>query len=85
MRLTFTGANFNIVRKASLRCELVGVYRRWWTRDTHPHGRVKRPGNLVVLFQSRTATQNLGQPELPYGALHVRDFALSRHGRAHPL
>lgn len=53
--------------------------------ETRPHGRVQGPGNLIILFQPRTAAQDLGQPELAHGALHVSDLALGRSGRADPL
>lgn len=43
---------------------------------THPHGSMKGAGNVVVLLQSRTASENLRQPELADGALHVSNFSL---------
>ena len=53
--------------------------------NTHPHGRVQHPGNLVVLLEPRATAQDLGQPELADGALHVADLALGGRGGAHPL
>lgn len=41
--------------------------------------------NLIILLQSRTATQNLRQPELANGALHMTDFPLGRGGGSNPL
>lgn len=41
--------------------------------------------NLVILLQSRTAPQNLGQPELANGALHMTDLPLSGGGGSNPL
>lgn len=51
----------------------------------YPHGGVQRPRNLIVLFQTRAATKNLGQPELANGALHVLNFPLDWRGRLDPL
>lgn len=42
-------------------------------------------GNLIVGFQSGTAAQNLGQPELGDCALHVLDFPLRRRRSLNPL
>lgn len=42
-------------------------------------------GNLIVLLQPRTAPQDLGQPELADGTLHVGDLALGRRRGLHPL
>lgn len=52
---------------------------------TYPHGCVQRPCNLIVLFQPRTASQNLRQPELTDGALHVPNLSLRRRGCPGPL
>lgn len=46
---------------------------------------MKGSGNLVVLLQPRAAAQDLRQPELADGALHVANFPLSRGGRSDPL
>lgn len=43
---------------------------------TYPHGSMKGAGNVVVLLQSRAASENLRQPELADGALHVSNLAL---------
>nr|POE72015.1 hypothetical protein CFP56_11891 [Quercus suber] len=42
----------------------------------HSHGAVERAGDVVVLLEARTAPQDLGQPELADGALHVGNLAL---------
>ena len=49
------------------------------------HGGVQGPGDLIVLLQPGAGAQDLGQPELPDGALHVADFALVGPGGPHPL
>lgn len=54
-------------------------------RWTHPHGGVQRPGNLVVLLETRAAAENLGQPELADGTLHVANLALSGRRCLDPL
>lgn len=54
-------------------------------RGTHPHGSMKSPRNLIVLLQPRTAPQDLGQPKLPNGALHVSNLALGGRGSLDPL
>lgn len=52
---------------------------------TNPHGCVEGSGNLVVLLQTWTASQNFWQPELAHGTLHVGHFALSWRWCFHPL
>lgn len=42
-------------------------------------------GNVIVLLQSRAASEDLGQPELADSTLHVADFALRWRGRLDPL
>lgn len=54
-------------------------------RESYPHGGMQRTGNLVVLLESRAAAQDLGEPELADGTLHVCDLALSGLGSASPL
>lgn len=46
---------------------------------------MERSGDLIILLQSRTASKDLWEPELPHGALHVSDFALSWCWRLDPL
>ncbi len=46
---------------------------------------MQRPRILIILLQSRTATQDLWQPELPHGTLHMPDLALCRRRRLNPL
>ena len=46
---------------------------------------MQRSSNLIILLQSRTASQNLGQPELAHGALHMTNLPLSGRGGSHPL
>lgn len=46
---------------------------------------MQRPSNLVVLLQSRAATQDLRQPELTDRAFHVANLSLGRRGCLHPL
>lgn len=37
---------------------------------------MQRPGNLVVLLQTRAAAKDLGEPELAHGTLHMANLAL---------
>lgn len=53
--------------------------------ETYPHSSVQSSSNLIILFESGTAAQNLWQPELAYGTFHVANFALSRRWGFHPL
>lgn len=46
---------------------------------------MKRSGNLIILLQPGTAPQNLGQPELADGALHMADLPLGGGRSADPL
>lgn len=46
---------------------------------------MQRPGNLVILFQPGAATENLWQPELTNGTLHVANLALCWRGSFDPL
>lgn len=41
--------------------------------------------NLIVLLQSRATSENLWQPKLANGALHMTDFPLSGCGGLYPL
>ena len=54
-------------------------------KSTHPHGSVESTGNLVVLLEPRAAAQDLWEPELAYGTLHVANLALGRRGSLDPL
>lgn len=54
-------------------------------RMAYPHGRVQGPSDLVVLLQPWTAPQNLWQPELADGALHMPNLSLRRCRRFDPL
>lgn len=88
VRLALAGADFDIMGEAGLQCQFFfehpEVFR---TRElgTHPHGRMQGTSNLIVLLQSRAAAQNLRQPKLPDGALHMADLPLSGGRRADPL
>jgi len=42
----------------------------------YPHGSMKGAGNIVVLLQSGTASENLRQPELANSALHMSNLSL---------
>ena len=46
---------------------------------------MQRSSNLIILLQSRAASQNLGQPELANGALHMTDLPLRGGGGSNPL
>lgn len=46
---------------------------------------MQSPRSLVVLLKTGAAAEDLGEPELPDGALHVGDFALGGSGSLDPL
>ena len=52
---------------------------------SYPHGRVQSACDLIVLLQPRAASQDLWQPELADGALHVSNLALGRLRCLDPL
>lgn len=54
-------------------------------RGTYPHGGMEGSSNLIILLESRAASEDFRQPELAHGTLHVTDFALSRGRCPHPL
>lgn len=56
-----------------------------FVKMTHPHGGVKSAGNFIVLLKTRTATQDLGKPELGNGTLHVANLALCGRRGLDPL
>lgn len=46
---------------------------------------MKSARNLVILLQSRAASQNLGEPELTNSSLHVANLSLGGRGGLDPL
>lgn len=92
MRLVPASANFNIVGEASLSNisidewgGLAPLGPKYYIRFTHSHSSMKSASNFVILLQARTAAQNLWQPELANGALHVSNLSLCWSGSLHPL
>ena len=53
--------------------------------NTHPHGRMQGLGDFIVLLQSGTAPQYLGQPKLAHGTFHVTNLSLRWRGSSDPL
>ena len=53
--------------------------------STYPHRSMKSPSDLIILFQSRTASKNLWQPKLTNCSLHVSDLSLRRCRCLDPL
>jgi hypothetical protein len=53
--------------------------------EKYLHGRVESTSNLIVLVESRTASENLWKPKLADSTLHVANLALSRRRCFHPL
>lgn len=83
MGLAISGADLDIMRKAGLRESVCAIAK--CCVQTYAHGGVKRASNAVILLQSRTATEDLGQPELANGVFHVCDSALGWLGCLDPL
>ena len=87
MRLASARADLNIMREASLEDGLA------WNDRTepavlaraYPHGGMQRAGTLIVLLDSWTAAEYLGEPELPDGTFHVLDLSLGWSGSLDPL
>ncbi len=52
---------------------------------TYTHSSMQSSGDIVVLFQSRAAAEDLWQPELADSTLHVTDLALGQSGSFNPL
>ena len=52
---------------------------------TYPHRGMKRPGDLIVLFEPRAASEDLRKPECADCTLHVPDLALAGSGCLDPL
>lgn len=52
---------------------------------TYAHGSMQRASDVVVLLQSRAATENLWLPERRYGTFHVANLSLGGSGRLDPL
>lgn len=52
---------------------------------TYPHSSMKRSCDFIILLQSRTASQNLRQPELSDCSLHMSNLPLSGGGCLDPL
>lgn len=46
---------------------------------------MQRSCNFVVLLKARAATQDLGEPELTHGSLHVANLTLGGGGGLDPL
>lgn len=52
---------------------------------TYPHGAMERPGDFIVGFETRTASQYLRKPELSYSSPHMLNLALRRRRSFDPL
>lgn len=74
MGLAISGADLDVMRKAGLWESAFAIAE--CCVQAYAHGGVKRASNAVILLQSRTATEDLWQPELADGVLHVCDPAL---------
>jgi hypothetical protein len=93
MRLTSTGADFNIMwetclfRKLDLghQARLCKPMKKGVFSGTYPHGGMKRSCNLIVLLQSWATAQDLWEPELADGTFHMLNLALSRWRSLDPL
>jgi len=78
VRLAATSTNLNVVWKTGLRLSVNTIQgiNTIYVVGTHPHRRVQRPCNLVVLLKSGTASQDLGQPKLADRTFHVPNLSL---------
>lgn len=87
MRLASTSANLDVVGEACLEEARVSDFIRESTVrvKTYAHGGVKSTRNFVVLLKTRAASQNLREPELSHGTLHVANLSLSGSGSLDPL
>lgn len=77
-------ANLYIMRKASLQKVRMRP-SSCTTKNTYPHGSMESSGNLIVLLKTRAASEDLGQPELAHGTLHVANLSLSWGRGLYPL
>jgi hypothetical protein len=92
VRLALAGANLDIVGEACLHSSQLTLIHIIPPLTSvivsgvaHPHGRVQGSSNLIILLQSGAAAQNLWQPELTDGALHVANLSLVWGGSLDPL
>jgi hypothetical protein len=88
VRLSLAGADFDIVRETRLAWAIshgVAWPTEYLKATTHPHGGVQGASNLIVLLQTRATSQDLGEPELTDGTLHVLNLPLRRRRRLDPL
>lgn len=82
--------NLHIVRKASLAQECQAKYFEptfclGFSYEAYPHSRVKSTGDIIILFQSRTASKNLWEPKLVDSTLDMGDFPLGWRWSLNPL
>lgn len=91
VRLTFAGADLDVVGKASLGNDVNVAFHKQEGHATgligftYPHGSVQRPRDFVILLEAGTAAQDLRKPELPNRAFHVLDLALRWWRCLYPL
>lgn len=86
MWLASAGANFNVVREASLSMSVSSPNIELKAGAVaYPHSSIQRACNLIVLFQSWAATQNLWQPELANSTLGVSNSSLAWRRCFYPL
>lgn len=84
MWLTATSADLDVVWEASLE-DSKHVFVELLIEAIYPHSGMKRSGNLIVLFQTRAATEDLWKPELTDGTFHVLNASLNGCRSANPL
>jgi hypothetical protein len=84
MRLASSCADFNIMGETGLR-KVSNLLESKVASKTHSHSSMKSSGNLVILFQSRTASKNFWQPKLSNSRFHVSNFALCWRRCLYPL
>ena len=84
MWLAAAGTDLNIMWETSLE-ESKHVFVDSPGGQVYPHSSMESSGNLIVLFQTRAAAEDLWKPELADGTLHVLNTSLDGCWSANPL
>ena len=85
VRLAATRTDLDIVRKACLDVMLVPLANPKERERAYPHCRMQSSCNLIVLFQTRAAAEDLREPELVDCTFHMLYLALTWRRSADPL
>ena len=85
MWLTAAGTDLDIVWEASLGQYLACGLHTSLVDISYPHCGVESSGDLIILFQTGTATEDLWKPKLADSTLHMLDTSLYWCRSANPL